>query len=588
MRVGEAMNTLDWAWQSIRPYKEELSLLIGLLTAGYILYGVARAGNFISEVAFEPQEGWLVRTIQWLRGVARALLLSWYAPALLFAFPRRRFIGARYYVELQILQPRVTRPSRRDYTEREYVRRLEKAQAAEVRRRKRVRQLLRERLTEEPGIVVAAMVWLLRQLRLTRADEQPLGPVAIADFPQLDDSRTKIKRYFEALERRAQVKAEDPDRFLTEARFESGYIAPIFLITGLVNRFADEDGWNLVLDNYRRLIEKDAFYAPELRELRSFLFNCWLLWGPSIQPCSCEAWAIGEDPSSDLMIQYGYGDENNSIDILIKGGLSLDFRAKLSAILNRHAADQVDKPFNIHAAPFVATGRFRWGPSLSDAEISAAQVLVRGGSDASRRQPMNGRLVLECRHNDVTVAGSVSPSSGYYSAYLWLMFLIQDAQGRSFHAETWKNLFVIFEHGNIADATTYHTLKEQLVAKACATLAKVLAEGDRSAEVGGSKSPLRLAYACAFDDSNCGEGDDALFRPDRLGRRTPQGGVTFEETTILAMLRRSLQNLPDDHVLRSGRLVLPTEGSSGPANPYSSCHLPEIIEQFYADLVEVA
>jgi len=117
---------------------------------------------------------------------------------------------------------------------------------------------------------------------LTRADEQPLGPVAIADFPQLDDSRTKIKRYFEALERRGQAKAEDPDRFLTEARFESGYIAPIFLITGLVNRFADEDGWNLVLDNYRRLIEEDAFYAPELRELRSFLFNCWLLWGPSI------------------------------------------------------------------------------------------------------------------------------------------------------------------------------------------------------------------------------------------------------------------------------------------------------------------
>jgi hypothetical protein len=138
--------------------------------------------------------------------------------------------------------------------------------------------------------------------------------------------------------------------------------------------------------------------------------------------------------------------------------------------------------------------------------------------------------------------------------------------GPQLSRQAWKALFVIFEHGNIADATTYHTLKEQLVAKACATLATVLAEGDRSAEVGGSKSPLRLAYACAFDDSNCGEGDDALFRPDRLGRRTPQGAVSFEETM-------------------SGRLVLPTEGALGPANPYSSCHLPEIIEQFYADLV---
>jgi len=575
------MSTSDWAWQSINSYKEEISLLIGALTASYILYGIARAGNFVSEVAFEAQRGWFPRSVHWIRGVVRVLLLSWYAPTLLFAFPRRRFIGARYFLELQILQPRVTLPSRRDYTQPEYQRRLEKAQAAEFRRRKRVRQLLRERLTEEPGVLVAGMLWLIRRLRLTRVDEQPLGPVAVADFPQLDDSRTKIKRYFEALERRSLAKAEDAGRFLTEARFESGYIAPIFLITGLVNRFADEDGWNLVLDNYRGLIEKDSFYPTELRELRSFLFNCWLLWGPSIQPCSCEAWAIGEQPSSDLMIQYGYGDENNSIDILIKGGLSLDFRAKLSAILNRHRADQVD-PYNIHAAPFVATGRFRWGPSLTDAEMSAAQALVRGGSDASRRQPMNGRLVLECRHNDVVAAGNVSPGSGYYSAYLWLMFLLQDADGRCFHAEPWKNLFVIFEHGNIADATTYHTLKEQLVAKTCATLAKVLV-GNR-----GSGGSLRLTYACAFDDSNCGEGDEALFRPDRLGRTNPHGGVTFEDITIVAMLRREILRLADDHVLRSDRLVLPMEAGSGPANPYSSCHLPEIIEQFYADLVEIA
>ena len=583
------MNTLDWLWQAIKPHKEELSLLFGGLTVAYVLYGIARAGNFISEVAFEPQEGWFARSVNWLRGVARAVLLSWYAPTLLFAFPRRRFVGARYYVELQILQPRVSLPSWRDYTPPEYARRLEKAQAAEARRRTRVRQLLRERLTEEPGVIVAVLAWLFRKLRLTRADEQPLGPVAIADFPQLDDSRTKIKRYFEALERRALAQAEDAGRFLTEARFQSGYIAPIFLITGLVNRFADEDGWNLVLDNYRRLIEKDAFYASELRELRSFLFNCWLLWGPSIQPCSCEAWAMGgEQPPSDLMIQYGYGDENNSIDILIKGGLSLDFRAKLSAILNRHAADQVNRPFNVHAAPFVATGRFRWGPSLSDAEISAAQALVRGGSDASRRQPMNGRLVLECRHNDVTVAGHGSQSSGYYSAYLWLMFLLQDAEGRTFHAQAWKNVFVVFEHGNIADATTYHTLKEQLVAKACVTLAKVLSENGGGTGVGGAQGPLRLTYACAFDDTNCGEGDDALFRPDALGRTNLEGAVTFEETTIVAMLRRRIASLPADHVLRSGRLVLPATNAAGPANPYASCHLPEIIEAFYADLVEVA
>jgi hypothetical protein len=585
------MNTLDWAWQSIRLHKEEISLVLGLLTAVYILYGIGRAGNFIGEVAFGSPEGWFPRAVNWLRGIGRTLLLSWYAPTLLFAFPRRRFIGARYYAELQILQPRASLPNRRDYNEREYKRRFETARAGEHRRRERIRQLLRERLTEEPNVLSAAALWLLQKLRLMNKQDRPLGPVVIADFPELDDSRAKIKRYFEALERRSLERGDDATRFLTEVRFESGYVAPIFLITGLVNRFADDDGWNLVLDNYRRLIEKDAFYATELRELRSFLFNCWLLWGPSIQPCSCENWktGAGAGAADDLMIQYGYGDENNSIDILVKGGLCADFRAKLHAILNRHAGDHLNTPFNVAAAPFIATGRFRWGPSLSDAEVCTAQALVRGGSDASQRQPINGRVILECRHNDVTVAAEVSPPSGYYSAYLWMMFLIRDAHGRCFHAEPWKNLLVFFEHGNIADATTYHILKEQLVAKTCTTLTKVLGEMQADAKEGAAgPAPLHLVYACSFDDSNCGEGDKALFRPDPLGRENGSGGVTFEDVTILSMLRQSIARLPHDHVLRSDRLSLPIAPGPAEANPYSSCHLPEIIEQFYADLVPAA
>ncbi|KAB2919233.1 MAG: hypothetical protein F9K29_06355 [Hyphomicrobiaceae bacterium] len=584
------MNTFDWAWQFVRQHREEVPLLLGSLTAAYILYGIARAGNFISEVAFDQREGWFSRTVNWLRGIGRAMLLSWYAPTLLLAFPRRRFIGARYYTELQILQPRAALPHRRDYNEREYRRRLDEALEAEEARRQNIRRLLRERLTEEPGVVVAVVQWLFRKLRRAHGQEQPLGPVDIGDFPQLDDSRAKIKRYFEALERRSLPRGEDTTRFLTEARFQSGYIAPIFLITGLVNRFAEDDGWNLVLDNYRRLIEKDAFYTTELRELRSFLFNCWLLWGPSIQPCSCEQWAHGESANSprDLMIQYGYGDENNSIDILVKGGLAADFRAKLHAILNKRAADQLNKPFNVSAAPFVATGRFRWGPSLSDAEVCTAQALVRGGSDAGQRQPINGRLVLECRHNDVTVAADVSQSSGYYSAYLWVMFLIQDAQGNCFHDEQWKNLLVFFEHGNIADASTYHTLKEQLVAKTCSTLAKVLSEFDaHEAQGGARRGPLRLAYACAFDDSNC-TGHKALFPPDSLGRSSPAGAVAFEDVRILSILRRTIGGLAEGHVLRSDRLLLPAAAGPADANPYSSCHLPEIVEQFYADLVSQA
>ena len=147
------------------------------------------------------------------------------------------------------------------------------------------------------------------------------------------------------------------------------------------------------------------------------------------------------------------------------------------------------------------------------------------------------------------------------------MFLIQDAAGKYFQDKPWKNLLVFFEHGNIADATTYLTLKEQLVAKACTTLSKVLSEVDATA------GPLRLEYACSFDDTNCGEGNKALFRPP-------------EDVTILSMLRWRIDPLPEGHVLnsKSGRLILPPRTGPVAANPYSSCCLPGIVEKFYEDL----
>jgi hypothetical protein len=288
------MSDLYGVLNSIKVFKEEISLVIALLTFLYIVYGIGRAGSFIAQVVFEPRDGWFPRTLDWLRGTGRVLLLTWYASTLAFAFPRRRFKAARYYTELQILLPQKTLPNRGDYNEREYKRRLKDVLDKEGERRARIRESLRERLADDPGLLVAALQWLLRKLGRMSGREERLGALEIKDFPQLDDGRTKIKRYFEALERRSLDKDEDGTRFLTEAKFQSGYIAPIFLITGLVNRFADDDGWKLVLDNYRRLIDKDSYYSKELRDLRSFLFNCWLLWGPSIQPCSCEYWTTAK------------------------------------------------------------------------------------------------------------------------------------------------------------------------------------------------------------------------------------------------------------------------------------------------------
>lgn len=574
------MNSILQLWDTVTPYWKSFVFALGAI---YVGIGLIRATNFLSEVVQDPQESRLGQVGNWLRGMSHAVRLLYYAPGLIVSLRGRRFLGARYYAELQILLPKSPKPLRGDYTAAEYERRKSDWQRAEADRLSTTQSLFREKLSEQPGMWTVVGQWVKRSAGYHAETLRPLQPVDVEDFPELDDSRPKIKRYFDALNSRRDSFPEDLDRFLIEVKFDIGYLTPIFLITGLVNRFADEDGWKLVLDNYRKLVEKDDGYSEELRELRSFLFNCWLLWGPSIPVCSCSQWeASGKTKTltDDLMIQYGYGDENNSIDILIKGGLRDDFRDKLSGRLNKHANNQFCRPYAIAAAPFLARGRFRWGPSLRDGEICPAQMFIRGGADLAATQPINGRIVLECEHNNVE-ACNVTEASRYYSAYLWIMFVIENEHGRPFFDERWKNLLVFFEHGNIADATTYQMLKEQLVAKTCSTLQKVLSRTQIKAAAGAPPQELRISYASAFDDANCVPPHSILFPAATLGREDEAGRVTFEEVGIADILRREIGALPPEHVLKTRLMMssqVPTQAR------YSSCHLPEIVEEFYQAL----
>ena len=238
--MGEEMSDLYWVFQSIWSW-----IGVGLALIWFV-YGLLRAGWFIAEMVIEPEDGWFRRTIKRVHGIWKALVpsvsrASWsrfFASfRLIPALPGRRFRAARYYAELQILQPPVAFPDRRDYNDNEYTRRRERALKEKDERNKSVEDLLRECLGQDPTLRVAVFHSILRTLGWMSGEDKPLepDPVKVTDFPQVDDSRKKIKRYFEALDRRSKdwfTKTNDPKRFLTEAKLESGYIAPIFLITG--------------------------------------------------------------------------------------------------------------------------------------------------------------------------------------------------------------------------------------------------------------------------------------------------------------------------------------------------------------------
>lgn len=547
-----------------------LTLLTVLLTAWKIQSDFRKGRNFIATVLEENGDG---------RRRASRLMLGafWRAKTLFIDFGARRLAAARYITELEILLPALSEPKESDYSAEDF-----HGVHAEWKRQSGARAALKRHLFAEHfasrRLTVLSWIWAQLRARLLGAnanEEDPGSIIPITDIPGLDDSRTLIKRYFETLDDKLKNESK---AFISVAEFKTGYLAPMFLVTGLINRFGEEEGWKLILDNYRRLVQDDVrAYSRELVELRSFLFNCWLLWGPSISPCACTAWG-NASPQDPLILQYGYGDENNSIDVLIRNGRN---PAKIRTInLTLNPMGQRDAPFNPIAtmgAPFVVRGTFNWGPALG-ATVPDAQRLVQGGM--LLQSSANGRIILEC---DATGVEAAAPADApnYYSAYIWIMFRLETPEGQSFFPEArWKDLLVFFEHGNIADPTTFQTLKESLAAKTCSALTELL---EREADRG----KVCVRYICALDHSYCGPKCDVLFPAQEglLGRSAQPSAM--RSTRTIEIMADAVKRLPDDHVLRSKRVMLPSTLLPPEDNAFSSCHLPLMVEEFYRDLRRV-
>ena len=125
--------------------------------------------------------------------------------------------------------------------------------------------------------------------------------------------------------------------------------------------------------------------------------------------------------------------------------------------------------------------------------------------------------MLRCAERDVT--SNTEKSSKYYSAYIWIMFSIETMDGKPFFPQQWKNLLVYFEHGNIAEATTFQTLKESLATKACSSIAEILSKLDRDRV--GLDTPARWTIRFAVRKAGWCSPRRREFRKARMraGRR---------------------------------------------------------------------
>jgi hypothetical protein len=358
-----------------------------------------------------------------------------------------------------------------------------------------------------------------------------------------------VDRYFAAL---ARVRRAD-DRFLADLHVKSAYVAPLYLLTGQLGLF--DDNWRSIVHAYANVVAVDDPIAdPALRHLRAFQFACWIVWGPSIPICTCQAWRHEERTA--VGFQLGYGDENTSVVLYDETpGLRLALRRARRRVARAMAPDASPQASPV-AVELEAVAVVRRPASIDLGRLCQAQVDL-----VDARQE---RLVLEFRRLD---APPRAAGRSYYSAYLWVMFALEVGDGQLLapEGEPWRALMPFFVHGNIAEPSTYAFLKERLAHEALDAIEAV---------VGRQTAPPRVSfvYVSAIDDTGCGS---------RLLIEGPGEPIKSTLRRLLATRFGAIASsvrIEDDPARLRGR-----DGVYY-AERFSSCHLPETIGTYFTCL----
>jgi GNAT superfamily N-acetyltransferase len=356
--------------------------------------------------------------------------------------------------------------------------------------------------------------------------------------PLIEDA--DIVRYFNALNNQLLRPNQQPI-FLSKVTIRSGFVTPLHLLTGVLARY--EDDWQPIVEGYGRSIIRpnDPYRYRGPRKMQAFIFDCWLLWGPSIPVCTCPEW------HGEVALQYGYGDENNSLTL----------RSSSPEVV-RTLAKQNGLDLDGFALRARVTGTLKWGPALGDTGFCPAQHAIW----------QDNRIVLDI----IGEPHGIRPTGGteeqvfaqYYSAYLWVIFVMCDAEtGEPLNPENkWRDLIPFFVHGNIADREAYDfhsTALARGVLEGCLHLL----QGEPS---------LALRFVCAIDETACGY--EMLYSmPTEMTVRQKMVNYAKEaEATCenAAALQRLMLDYNPEEPFKDG--------------DYSACALPGIVNAYYGEL----
>lgn len=464
--------------------------------------------------------------------------------------------AARMRVEWELLRPRPEPPARH--------RKLPQRRGDQLETRQMAAARYRGEYAEYEGELDHWKADLDSHLNKLSGDDSP--PVEVDDVSKLLARADEIRNYFGVLATDWSAYRYGADRFVSKVRVRRGFVAPLHLLSGLLAE--TEDDWGPVIEDYGRQVaqpmpkargpggELVAFGAREqelaLQRLQTFLFDCWLLWGPSIPLCTCEAWHGGRP-----VLQFGFGDESNSLALLPERALSTE---TLRAFF---ASERVLGTMSVVKVAGV-TGVLQWGPSVDSSGISQAQQILC--------DPDEDRLALLVDDLPHPSGGNMEElSARYYSAYLWAMFVVCDArQVPVYRDEPWRGMLPFFEHGNLAEDQPMTMLKRHLAVKTLSSVLRLLRELPH----------LNLRLVSAIDESGCG--CDLVCPP-------PTGESIAEVMRQIVDDNEVFADLRPGGKLHQRLILCPVlQATDGPElwedGDYSSCNFPQLIKRYYTYL----
>lgn len=351
---------------------------------------------------------------------------------------------------------------------------------------------------------------IISEFKAYYSDNQERPTYSIPNCTLLIDDNLSLaaKRYFDFFNKDSVKKVfgikDDIIKWVTTIHIEEAYAMPTFLLTGLLSQY--EENWSEFIKRY-----VSTAYITEAQDSKSniilpeelYFTFAWLLWGPSYELNYTDYWTG--------LCQLSFGDESNSIPAI--------------ATPTNNIATKIAEKFRENAEK-------RYGALISaDLSVYSNSEYYKSVRDNVTPEYNyfydkleSGSMSFALQIDDFTPFDGYKAQKYYCTAYVWILFELEDETTYEFHPEA---SLAFFEHANLTDLNSYEFLVDMLLNKSIKHFEKIFSEKEFSNR--------KYRFVCAMNKDI-----EDKFR-ERYSKRSKDGDELSEEfkTRIIKEAKRS-------------------------------------------------